>query len=170
MNENNDCNDQTVPDFEHVSPFMLPLLVQDNLVEDDSDEYAFVSYEKNSITNATKEVLNQIGKYPSSISLKSKKRVTVIMEFMAVALSVYVEEYNYMTIARNFYREWLENSDIFGSMERQNKYLRRIIKQLSMPFKMEEKGHIHKYVSLSSNFYYFTNSFTFAALPTRSLK
>lgn len=145
MNENNDCNDQTVPDFEHVGPFMLPLLVQDNLVEDDSDEYAFVSYEKNSITNATKEVLNQIGKYPSSISLTSKKRVTVIMEFMAVALSVYVEEYNYMTIARNFYREWLENSDIFGSMERQNKYLRRIIKQLSMPFKMEEKGQGSKF-------------------------
>ena len=37
-------------------------------------------------------------------------------------------------------------------------------------FFFEEKGHIHKYVSLSSNFYYFTNSFTFAALPTRSLK
>ena len=44
---------------------------------------------------------------------------------------------NHMIIARNFYRRWLENSSLFGDIKRQNKFIRRILKQLSQPFEMK---------------------------------
>ena len=115
--------------------FVLPHLVDQGLVADDSRDYAFVAYDRDVITEASRIVVRYLGAPNTDVKERvSKKRVKVLMEFFAVALSMPMSDYELMEVARSWYRKWLEDLSIFGDVKRQNKFLRRIIKQLSLPF------------------------------------
>lgn len=114
--------------------FMLPSLVEDGLVEDDSIHYALTSYPQDVASQAAITIVTDYTNRIDEIDTSSKKRVKVIMEYLAVALSLPIEQTRLMSTARNIYRKWLENPSIFGDIPRQNKYVCRIIKQLSLPF------------------------------------
>lgn len=118
--------------------FMLPHLIQKNLVEDDSSHYALLSYPRDVISNATSQIVHSILKNEFSVSLASKKRIKFLMEYLAIALSLTNDKFDYMEVSRKIYHSWLEDSSLFGDEKRQNKYIRRIITQLSMPFEMRE--------------------------------
>lgn len=65
--------------------FMLPFLLTEGLMEDDSENYSFVTFARPQISEATKIIIDTIGKDSSNVSTTSKKRVKVLMEFFAVA-------------------------------------------------------------------------------------
>lgn len=114
--------------------FMLPSLLTDGLAEDDSAHYSFLTFARGPISEATKIIIETIGKDASNVSITSKKRVKVLMEFFGVGLTLNIEQCKLMEIVVNYYEKWLVNSSLFGDIKRQNKYICRIIKQLSQPF------------------------------------
>ena len=114
--------------------FMLPSLLQENLCQDDSEHYSFLTFHRPEISEAAKIIVGLIGNDPSNASTTSKKRVKVLMEFFAVALSLNIADSKLMEVARSYYAKWLEDSSLFGDLKRQNKYICRIIRQLSLPF------------------------------------
>ncbi|EAY14091.1 hypothetical protein TVAG_351390 [Trichomonas vaginalis G3] len=118
--------------------FMLPALVKDGLVEDDSIHYAMTSYPQEIASQAAITIVTDYTNRNNKLDTSTKKRVKTIMEYLAIALSLPMKHTRLMTTARNKYREWLENPSIFGAVPRQNKYLCRIIKQLSLPFAFRE--------------------------------
>ena len=120
--------------------FLLPHLVQEGLIADDSRDYALCEYDREVITSAARIVVPFLGLETTDVHLSvSKKRVKFLMEFLAVALSMPTKDFALMDVARTYYRKWIEDPSIFGDdAKRQNKYLRRIIKQLSLPFELRE--------------------------------
>ena len=120
--------------------FLLPHLVQEGLIADDSRDYALCEYDREVITSAARIVVPFLGLETTDVHLNvSKKRVKFLMEFLAVALSMPTKDFALMDVARTYYRRWIEDPSIFGDdVKRQNKYLRRIIKQLSLPFELRE--------------------------------
>jgi hypothetical protein len=115
--------------------FFLPSLLEKRLIANNSDDYALVTYDRESVSDACRCVIQSIGIHFSSMPLsRKKKRVKFLMEFLAVALSLPIEDHEFMAIAVRIYRTWLLDSSIFRDPSRQNKYLRRIILQLSLPF------------------------------------
>jgi hypothetical protein len=114
--------------------FMLPSLLQENLCEDDSEHYSFLTFHRPEISEAAKIIVGLIGNDPSNVSTTSKKRVKILMEFFAVALSLKIADSKLMEVARSYYAQWLVDSSLFGDLKRQNKYICRIIRQLSLPF------------------------------------
>ena len=117
---------------------MLPLLVESGLVEDDSAHYAFTSYPRDIISSAAITVVSDFSTRIHDISLSSMKRIKVVEEYLAVALSLPMKHTDLMTTARNIFRKWLEKPSMFGDVEKQNKYASRIIKHLSLPFAFRE--------------------------------
>ena len=118
--------------------FMLPRLVEAGLCQDDSDNYVFVTYPRDVIAKGAVIVVSDYAGRLDSIRFEKKKDVKTVIEYMAVALSLKIQHHALMNTARLMYRRWFTDPSIFGNVERQNKFLRRLIKQLSMPFEMRE--------------------------------
>ena len=118
--------------------FMLPLLIERNLLKDDRDDYSFVTYPRDAISKVAIIVVADMAERLDSIPLDKKKRVKTVIEYMAVALSLKIQHVSLMNAARLMYRKWFTDPSIFGDVERQNKFLRRLIKQLSLPFAMRD--------------------------------
>ncbi|KAH0786400.1 hypothetical protein GPJ56_009676 [Histomonas meleagridis] len=116
--------------------FMLPHLLEAGLFEDDSHNYALVSYPREVISQAVKIIVGDYANRLSSISFSNKKRVKYVIENLAVALSLPIDQNQYMFTAQTVFRRWFEDSQIFGDLARQNKFLRRMFKIISLPFAM----------------------------------
>lgn len=114
--------------------FMLPRLVELGLCTDDRGDYSLVSYPREVISQAAIVVVADYAKRMDAIPVDKKKRVKMLMENLAVALTLKVEHAPLMETARVIYRKWFEDPSMFGEVPRQNKYLKRMIKQLSAPF------------------------------------
>ena len=118
--------------------FMLPRLVEAGLCSDDRENYVFVTYPREVIAKGAIIVVSDYAGRLDSIRFEKKKDVKTVIEYMAVALSLKIQHHSLMNTARLMYRRWFTDPSIFGNVERQNKFLRRLIKQLSMPFEMRE--------------------------------
>jgi len=114
--------------------FFLPSLLSNELIEDDSSHYSFLTFARPEISEAARIIVRSIGQNGNQINIESKKRVKVLMEFFGVSLSLPIPDCSIMSTAIDIYGNWLEDSKLFGNSERQNKYLRRIVKQISNPF------------------------------------
>jgi hypothetical protein len=87
------------------------------------------------VSSAAKLIVSFIGNSGSTHSLDStQRRIDFLMEFLAVSLSLPIESYELMEIARQKYRSWFQDSSIFGDKAAQNHHFRLMIKQLSLPF------------------------------------
>ena len=122
--------------------FMLPLLIENGLCKDDRDNYSFVTYPRDVISKAAVIVVADMAERLDSIPLDKKKRVKTVIEYMAVALSLKIQHVSLMNAARLMYRKWFTDPSLFGSRERQNKFLQRLIKQLSLPFAMRDPDSV----------------------------
>ena len=114
--------------------FMLPRLVDLELCVDDGDEYSLVTYPREVISQAAIVAVADYAKRMDAIPVDKKKRVKMLMENLAVALTLKVEHAALMDTARVIYKKWFEDPSMFGDLKRQNKYLKRMVKQLSAPF------------------------------------
>lgn len=114
--------------------FFLPNLYQKGLIEDDRNEYALVTYPRQVISEACRIIGKDYSTRIDSLDIGNKKRIKTISEHLAVILSLSVNDVPIMATARTIYRNWMNNLSMFGDLKRQNKFLRRILKQLSLPF------------------------------------
>jgi hypothetical protein len=123
--------------------FVLPHILHKRLLPNDADNYALVVYDREVITAAAKLVVQYIGLPDTDLHLDvSPKRIEVMMEFLAIALSMPVENCDLMDVARRRYRQWFENSSVFGDLSNQNKYIRWMVSQLSLPFELRNPDDI----------------------------
>jgi len=118
--------------------FMLPSLISNKLVADNSDCYALLTYPRQDISESVRSLMIRILPSLERIDIKTKKRVKFMIEIFAVTLSLSISNFELMLKVRMAYRSWFENSSIFGTPARQNKYLRRLITQLSLPFGLKD--------------------------------
>ncbi|KAH0789251.1 hypothetical protein GPJ56_006802 [Histomonas meleagridis] len=133
--------------------FLLPTICNENLVDPDTSQYSLVVYDRKIISEATRVIMKSFESMQDEAYISTEKRLDTIMEFYAVALTL--EETDYVDIghASSVYRKWLEDSSLFGSAERQNQYMIRIIKQLSSPFNLtttpniKNEGPVHQILS-----------------------
>ncbi|KAH0788636.1 hypothetical protein GPJ56_007318 [Histomonas meleagridis] len=130
-------NEETTEKF----VFMLPHLLEVGLFEDDGQNYALVSYPREVISQSAKIIVGDYAKRLSTISLSNKKRVKCLIENLAVALSLPIDQNQYMFTAQTIFRRWFEDSQIFGDLARQNKFLRRLFKIISLPFAMRQPNN-----------------------------
>ncbi|KAH0791718.1 hypothetical protein GPJ56_004404 [Histomonas meleagridis] len=130
-------NDEKKGNPEVKFPFYLPSSKDPTLMKDNSSHYALLTYPRDEVMiPACKIIVSYIDKDPSAIPLNSKKRIKFLMEFLAVALSMTIDDHKLMQCALDVYHEFLKDMSFFGSPQRQNKYIRRILMQLSIPFQM----------------------------------
>ena len=117
---------------------MLPSLIENGLIPDDSAHYAFTSYPQNVISSAAITVVSDFANRMDEISLTSMKRIKAVEEYLAVALALPMKHTDLMITSRNIFRKWLEKPAMFGNVEKQNKYVCRILQHLTLPFAMRE--------------------------------
>lgn len=118
--------------------FMLPRLLESGLLPYDGNDYALVTYPFEIISKSAMLIVGDYGTRLDSINMGNKKRVKLIIENLAVTFSLSVDNYEYMSIARVLFRKFFEDTSIFGDVKRQNKFLRRLLKIISIPFQMKE--------------------------------
>ena len=121
---------------------ILPTILNEKLpVDPESDHYSFVVYERDAISDATRIVIKSLFEddEKSKAYSSSPRRIDTLMEFIGVALSLPEGDHQVINKAFQYYRKWLIDPSFFGDMENQNLYIRRIIKQLSIPFGLEIK-------------------------------
>ncbi|KAK8841250.1 hypothetical protein M9Y10_027451 [Tritrichomonas musculus] len=114
--------------------FFLPSLFTKGLIKDDGDSYSLVSYPRNVISDSARIIVKDYSTRLNSLDISSKKRIKMITEYLAVALSLPTKDISLMYTAEIIYKGWMDNLSIFGSKELQNRFLRRVFKQLSLPF------------------------------------
>jgi len=127
--------------------FLLPSLVSKGLVNDDHDDYALTSYPREVAMQAAAVYVGDYSRRAHSIDISKKKRVKMVVEHLGVALSMDVKDFKLMATALDIYSLWIDDLSIFGDSERQNKYIRRIIRQLSSPFGIRSPGLIKHFAS-----------------------
>lgn len=116
---------------------ILSTIVNEKLcVDPESDFYSFIVYDRSAISDATRIVIKSLAEDEEKVKkyISSQRRIDTLMEFIGVALSLSKEDHSVISKAFSHYKNWLINSGHFGDMKNQNLYIRRIIKQLSMPF------------------------------------
>lgn len=116
--------------------FFLPRLLEKGLCEDNSQHYALLTYQTPVMSRACREIVKSLEK--DCVPIDTKKRVKFLMEFLAVALELPIADHDLMKIAVERYGVWLADMSFFGDSVRQNKYMKRIITQLSLPFAFRE--------------------------------
>ena len=129
---------------------ILPTNINEKLpVDPESDHYSFVVYERDAISDATRIVIKSLFEddEKSKAYSSSPRRIDTLMEFIGVALSLPEGDHQVINKAFQYYRKWLIDPSFFGDMENQNLYIRRIIKQLSIPFGLEIKKETFEIVS-----------------------
>ena len=128
-----------------------PSLIEKKLIPDENSHYALVTYPYSIISSAISSIMNALAPSDITIELNSKKRIKFLMEFYAVTLSLSIDQTYIMEYVENQYEKWLLNPDFLGSLERQNKYFRRILQHLSLPFTFK---NAHQHPTIFNDQYY----------------
>ena len=114
--------------------FLLSYLIESELIEDNVEEYAILSYPNDIVLNSATLYVKYLSQNFSKISLKKKKSIKHIVQNLGAVLCLTLKDFSLFRTSIEIYSIWLKKSEIFGNLTRQNKYFRRIFKQLSSPF------------------------------------
>ncbi|EAX96772.1 hypothetical protein TVAG_216750 [Trichomonas vaginalis G3] len=113
---------------------MLKFLKESDLLSEDKDCYSLTTVPQDVAEAGTKVFLSDFKKRQETLDLTRKKRVKFIMEFLAVAFGLEIQEYTHIETAKNIYHNWFSRPEIFGDVKRQNKFFRRMFKHMTQPF------------------------------------
>jgi len=126
--------------------FVLPFLLEAGLLNDDSSEYAFTTYPRSIASGAAKMLVADLGKRfqsnQNAIDLKKKKRVKLVHELLPLVLSLEIPDSSLMIVAASIYSYLLGKISEFGDLKRQNKFIRRFFKHLSLPFGFKKPSNL----------------------------
>lgn len=128
--------------------FVLPSLINDKLVTDDSDSY-FLSILPRSVANDTCAVImNDFSKRFDDLKFEAKNVITNVSEVVGCCLSFDIPKCELMSTGLRIYKRWLMNLGMFKNAKERNKYIQRIIKHISQPFDFNRFT-----VSVTASFY-----------------
>ena len=116
--------------------FVLPRLVEKGLYEDNSKHYALPRYKPEPVAQACRLMVKSLA--DEDVPCDTKYHVRFRMEWLGAALWLPIGDHRHMTTAVKTYEKWLADSSFFGDSARQNKYIKLIITQLSLPFAFKE--------------------------------
>lgn len=117
-----------------VFPLMLSKIREKNLLPDDSDDYALNSIPRDFITDAVSVLMNHMVTSSMKFNLKTKRRISVFMEFFAITFALDAKYADLIEYANQTYQSWILDANFLGDQAQQNKYFRKIIKHLSLAF------------------------------------
>ena len=113
-------------------------VLDEKLLDDDSGFYSITTYPLEVAEEAAHVFLKDFENRKGNLDLSKKKRVKFIDEFVGVALGFPVADFKQIDTAVGICHDWFENLTVFGDVKRQNKFLRRLLRQLSQPFAFRE--------------------------------
>ena len=113
---------------------MLRSLLDEKLLDDDSQCYSISACPKTVAEEASHVFIKDFAERKDNLDISRKKRVKFIDEFAAVALGFPVSDYVHVQTAIEILTNWLKKLEIFGDVKRQNKFVKRIFRQLTQPF------------------------------------
>lgn len=132
--------------------FTLPSLLSLGIIEDDTQEYSVTSFPFDVTVPAILSIFQNMYEKNFPIEFTDVKKLPFQMEFCAVALSSPAENFEYMKFVLEFYHTFFKNPSLLGDERNQNYFMRKIIRQLSLPFQFKEAQFDSPYLDKFCNF------------------